>query len=700
MNLKAVLTGIALLSSVAFGASGQAAFGASGQAALGSRVEIVADPRAESRVVSSVQSTIPLPNPLTLLERYEPNQPTPQSKAQAGQTWTVLVYLHADHNLWSNALFDLLEMQQIGSSAGVRFVVQIDAPPPGSEAAKGFDSFNGGVRALVTRNQTSGYSKATLNASVGKLQLLERLGEQNSDDPRVLAEFINWGVSRFPAQRYGLVMWDHGGAWQGGFGGDSSNGDEGMATWEVRQGIQAGLAQSGLTRFDFFGMDTCLMGGVELLYEYGDLTQLYIGNPEIDYGDGWDYAAVFNLLTRNPNISNREFARSESGFFDAHHQESPSDIGYRAHAGYDTGQLENLRGAINAFVTAATQSSDRAALLSARSSVVEYLFSASKPNAPRPYVDIGHYAQLVARLTKDSRLASAGNALSAAVAQTVIAKSLGSNLKAAFGLGIWLPNNPAAKPSAGELGAYATRLRMASLLNWKTFIDLWFGNIAPTVTQNNQGVQVRVTRKVNLREPTVRDPAVIGFEVTGNVNLVYGELGEAVGRNGFNSYGHLYLQPGSAGQYEYPWDGQWFDVIGAENSSDFFTGFYQRGGDNAIYATAEYTPPGRTQSYSVIVVGNLSTARLTNVLDNSSIAPRDITLRAGGTLRFQFLQRDLLTDDTLLVPTGRSVKIPEAGLESMRLERKRMPLGDYQLIFGARDAAGNLRSGNAPVQIR
>ncbi len=667
MNLKAVLTGIALLWSGAALAAPQ---------------------------------TIPLPNPLALLERFEPNQPTPQSKAQAGQTWTVLVYLHADHNLWTNALYDLLEMQQIGSSEGVRFVVQIDAPPPGSEDANGFDSFNGGVRALVTRNQTSGYAKATMNASVGKLQLLERLPEQNSDDPRVLAEFINWGVKRFPAQRYGLVMWDHGGQWQGGFGGDSSNGDEGMATWEVRLGIQAGLAQSGLSRFDFFGMDTCLMGGVEMLYEYGDLTQVYIANPEIDFGDGWDYAATFNLLRGNPSISNRDFARMESGFFDAQHQQSPSDIGYRAHAGYDTSQLDALRGAINAFVQASTQSSDRDALLSARSQVIEYRFRPQSPNSPRPYVDLGQYGQLVAQLTKDVRLAAAGKALSAAVAQTVIAKSLGNNVKAASSLGIWLPNNPAAKPSAGELGAYATRLRMASTVNWKTFIDLWFGNIAPTVVQSNQGVQVRVTRKVNLREPTVRDPAVIGFEVTGNVNLVYGELGEAVGRNGFNSYGHLYLQPGSAGQYEYPWDGQWFDVIGANNSSDFFTGFYQRGGDNAIYATAEYTPPGRTQSYSVIVVGNLSTARLTNVLDNSSIAPRDITLRAGGTLRFQFLQRDLLTEDTVLAPTGRSVTIPEAGLESMRLERKRMPLGEYYLIFGARDAAGNIRSGNAPVQIR
>ena len=37
---------------------------------------------------------------------------------------------------------------------------------------------------------------------------------------------------------------------------------------------------------------------------------------------------------------------------------------------------------------------------------------------------------------------------------------------------------------------------------------------------------------------------------------------------------------------------------------------------------------------------------------------------------------------------------------TVRLERRRVPVGEYYLIFGARDSAGNIRSGNAPVQIR
>lgn len=635
--------------------------------------------------------------PGAFLERLAtPPRESAQARAQGAQTWTVLVYLHADHNLWPNALADLLEMQQAGSSDTVRFVVQIDAPPPGSKYAGGFDSFTGGVRALVTRNPSGNPTDALANSAVSKLQILERIAEPNSDDPRTLAEFVNWGVRRFPAQRYGVVLWDHGGQWDGGFGGDVTNGDEGMLSWQVRQGLEAGMAQSGLRRWDFLGLDTCLMGGAELLYEYGDLTDVYIASPEIDYGDGWDYAATFNLLLRNPGISSREFGRAEVNFFDAQHQRSRADVDNRAHAAYDTAQLQPLRAAINAFVQSARATTDRAALTSARSSVTEYRFNPQRPNDPRPYVDLGHYAQLVARATTDARLAQAGNALADAVNRAVINRALGNKVRAALGLSVWFPNDPANPPSPGYLSAYSSRLKMGGIADWRSLIDLWYGNVAPNV----QPVDVRVTRVVNLLEPTDREPAVVGFEVTGEANLIYGELGEVGERNNFKSYGHLYLQPGGSGQYSYEWDGRWFEVAGVGAGKDFFTGFYQRSGDSVILASARYTPPRSADSSAVIVVADVSTARVTGALDNSSIAPRDIDLKAGGTLQFQFVQRDQLTDETTLVPTGRSVTIPQGGLSALRLERNRMPLGEYALIFGARDAAGNIRTGYAPVQIR
>ena len=43
------------------------------------------------------------------------------------------------------------------------------------------------------------------------------------DDPEFFGEFLDWGFSNFPAERYGLFFLDHGGSWQG-FGGDEQDG--------------------------------------------------------------------------------------------------------------------------------------------------------------------------------------------------------------------------------------------------------------------------------------------------------------------------------------------------------------------------------------------------------------------------------------------------------------------------------------------
>ena len=52
----------------------------------------------------------------------------------------------------------------------------------------------------------------------GHLLELERVGLQNMGDPATLTGFIRYTLDNFPAQKYGLIMWDHGGGAIAGFG--------------------------------------------------------------------------------------------------------------------------------------------------------------------------------------------------------------------------------------------------------------------------------------------------------------------------------------------------------------------------------------------------------------------------------------------------------------------------------------------------
>ena len=133
------------------------------------------------------------------------------------------------------------------------------------------------------------------------------------DDPKQLEDFINWCLD-YPADNYGLILWNHGAQFVG-YGGDSNNGTlknyDGLNTKQIRNAILNTEFTKNENKFDFISFDTCLMGGIEVIYDYHDLCDVFFACPELDYGNGWDYNNTFNTLKSNPNINILEFAQKE-----------------------------------------------------------------------------------------------------------------------------------------------------------------------------------------------------------------------------------------------------------------------------------------------------------------------------------------------------------------------------------------------------
>ncbi len=248
--------------------------------------------------------------------------------------WTVFVYAHADHNLSNSMWTDIAEMQAATLSNDVNLIVAVD--------------YNASLTNYFT-NQL--FPEGTLIFKIAcsnqDHQLLDYLPEENFDDPSVLQEKIEYVYQTFPARRYGLILWDHGGAWYGGYGGDRQNGTDqypkGISNREVASSIQAALQNQNISKLDFFSFDTCLMGGVELIYEFMDITKYYIANAEIDYGDGWDYKKTFSYLSANPMVTTEQFVLQENIFWGAHHQESFLDQNFSSHISIDMSNLTDFK---------------------------------------------------------------------------------------------------------------------------------------------------------------------------------------------------------------------------------------------------------------------------------------------------------------------------------------------------------------------
>ncbi len=596
-----------------------------------------------------------LPNELSTLtpKKLELQQAAPNS-------WTILVYLHGDNNLESSSLEDLEEMEAVGSKQGFNIVVQWDRA-----------SVAGGIRGVVKK---------------GDLEVRQKLPEQNSDDPKVLSSFLQWGVRSFPAQRYGVIMWDHGGQWDGGFGGDESNGENGMNIFDMRGAIQSAMVSTGVKKLDFLAFDTCLMGGLEVLGQFADLTRLYIADPEIDYGAGWDYNAALGYLQKNPSVSVLEFGKREVATWAAHHNEDEADLRYRAHAAYDTTQFGNVLSAVKVLNTSlqADWQDESEALSSLRSKVTEYSISPEEPKAPRPYVDLGDLAGLFLAKSSSSEVRNAAKNVLSSIDKLVFAKSLGQSNKSARGLSVWMPADRSKLPDEATMQAY-NKLGSSVGSGWDDFLTLWFGEVA----DNKDAPTLEITDTQNDVNPTEKVPTLISFKVADkDLEAVYASVGRSVNDSVFNLYGDLFYEAADPGEYDTQWDGRLVYVTDGKNRS-LFPGFYQETDDVVLTASALYTAPGDTEAQDVIIQLDSESMEFISALDDSGTSPREMDLLAGGKLEFEFLQIDDTKDDYTYAKTGIKLVVPKGGVTKLKAGFAKVPAGAYSVLVGATDWAGN-----------
>ena len=261
-------------------------------------------------------------------------------------TWTVFIYGHADHNLSASLVNDMAEMSKARLSDNFQLVVMADWDS--SQMSAEGDNYPSGTEWY----RVAGNGKPP--------ELLESEGEQNLDDPAVLQASIEKAFTKFPADRYGLILWDHGGAWEGGYGSDSQNGTAeaptAMPVPQLARAVKNGLDKVGLDGkrpLEFFAFDTCLMGGVEVVSELENLADVYIANAEIDYGDGWDYEKTMTFLAEHSTISPRDFAAKEVELWNAHHADATtSDKLLRSHVAIDLTKLGGFRDAYRVMADA------------------------------------------------------------------------------------------------------------------------------------------------------------------------------------------------------------------------------------------------------------------------------------------------------------------------------------------------------------
>ena len=213
--------------------------------------------------------------------------------------WTVMIYLDADNNLESAGINDINEMEMVGSSSKVNIVVQADRIPNYDNSN---DNWTTTRRYYIMQDNDPFLINSEFND----------LGELNMGDPDTLVDFASWAVTEYPAEKYLLIIWNHGGgfrspAYSKGIAQDDTSGKDIITMPELEDALSAISVQMG-KNIDIVGMDACLMAMTEVAYQIKDCADILVTSEENVPGDGWPYDTILAQLVSNPHMSPEQLA--------------------------------------------------------------------------------------------------------------------------------------------------------------------------------------------------------------------------------------------------------------------------------------------------------------------------------------------------------------------------------------------------------
>lgn len=160
------------------------------------------------------------------------------------------------------------------------------------------------VNVLVLQDEKRGGAKLWYIDENHEKQLLEEMGELNMGNYTTLRDFIIEAKTDFPASRYILFLYNHGGGWKGACWDDTDD------DWLTMDEIRRALVEAGGVNIIGFTAP-CLMGCIEGAYELRECVEVYIGSEEMSGYSLWfnSINQLCNLLNEKPNISTLELGK-------------------------------------------------------------------------------------------------------------------------------------------------------------------------------------------------------------------------------------------------------------------------------------------------------------------------------------------------------------------------------------------------------
>ena len=331
-------------------------------------------------------------------------------KGNGNDTVTVMVYMCGTdlESNYSMGTSDLQEMASATISDKVNWLV-----------------YTGGCTGWKNSLMSNKTNQIYKIESGGSFRCLESdAGNKAMVTPSTLSEYIRYCKKNYPADRYFLIFWDHGGGSLSGYGYDQRFKSSGSMSLD---GIDEALADGGVY-FDFIGFDACLMATVETAQVCAKYADYLVASEESEPGIGWYYTNWVTMLSKNTSVSTLELGKQIVDDF--------VDVCAKKCSGQDTTlSLTDLAEFSNTVPTALKAwAADTTGLISTDYKTVSSARGSSKEFAESSQIDQVDLTHMALKLDTD-----ASKTLSEALLGAVKYNRTSSTVKNAYGLSIYFP---------------------------------------------------------------------------------------------------------------------------------------------------------------------------------------------------------------------------------------------------------------------
>lgn len=116
-----------------------------------------------------------------------------------------------------------------------------------------------------------------------------QLPQANMGSKETFKSFMEWGLTQYPADKTGVIFWNHGGG-MSGVCFDENYYKDGLLSSEIHSALTDVFTSLGRTdKLEFVGYDACLMSVQDIAEKNSEFFNYMVSSQETESGYGWDY---------------------------------------------------------------------------------------------------------------------------------------------------------------------------------------------------------------------------------------------------------------------------------------------------------------------------------------------------------------------------------------------------------------------------